>query len=357
MKGIDFITNGQAQGGVAQRVMADGLNTYANRPFLDPKTGQAYVTVHMGGDPKKTKNYKAVPIQANATLRRDEWKMLDDALLRVSHERLTGIMDLRENGLVYNMGTGMDATMLESHRSGESMEAELSMDGITRSDGDRPTYDTLYLPLPIIHSDFEFNERVLRNSRKLGNPLDTTGVEDATRVVTEKLEKMLFQDTSYTFGGGTIYSYLNHPKKNVLSLSTAWDDSSMDGPAILEDVLNIRQSLRDANKYGAIMLYIPSNYDKVVEGDYDNTRGNTIRERLESIQGIMAVKTAEFLPDDTVVGVEMTTSTVRLVNGMPLQTVQWKEQGGFVNKYKVLTIQVPQIRADKKGQCGVSVLS
>lgn len=356
MSKIDLINNGQANSAVGNQVISEGLNLN-NRPFFDPETGRSWMTVHTGGDAADPKNYKTVPIQANAVLRRDEWKALDDALLRVSRENLTGIADLRANNLVYNMGGGMDSTVLESHRVGKSMEADLSMDGLSRSKGDRPTFDTVYTPLPIIHSDFEFNQRVLNNSRKLGNPIDTDGVEDATRAVTEKLEGLLFKDISYSFGNGTIYSYLNHPNKNAVNLATAWTDSSMDGAAILDDVLSLRKAVRDANKYGPLMLYIPSNYDALVEQDYDTTRGNTIRERLKMIQGIMDVKTAEFLPDDTVVMVEMTTSTVRLINATPIQTIQWKEQGGFVNKFKVMTIQVPQIRADKSGQCGVAVLS
>jgi hypothetical protein len=38
---------------------------------------------------------------------------------------------------------------------------------------------------------------------------------------------------------------------------------------------------------------------------------------------------------------------------MAVQNVQWQTEGNFVNKYKVLTIQVPQIRSDDNNACGV----
>ena len=49
----------------------------------------------------------------------------------------------------------------------------------------------------------------------------------------------------------------------------------------------------------------------------------------------------------------MTSDVVRLVQGMPLQNVEWTTEGKWITKYKVLTIAVPQIRSDQEGHCGV----
>jgi uncharacterized linocin/CFP29 family protein len=355
---VDLINNGAGQGAVAQRVLGAGGNLNVNtfRPWLG-SDGNAYITVFKGGDAKDPKNYASQKIQTNATLRRGEWEELDQAVLRISDERLTGIQDLIGAGLVYNLGNGMGSTVLETHKSGDAMEAQASMDGINRSKGDRQTYSTEYLPLPIIHSDFEINARVLQSSRSLGNPLDTSNAERASRKVSEKLEEMLFTDTSYSFGGGSIYSYLNHPHKNTVSLGTHWDASAATGESIVKDVTNMKQESISANKFGPWVLYVPKNYETVLDGDYDTTRGNTIRERIEAINGINSVKVADKLPDDTVVLVQMTSDTVRLVRGMGIQTVEWQTEGGMMHKYKVMTIQVPQIRADEKNQSGIVVLS
>jgi len=49
----------------------------------------------------------------------------------------------------------------------------------------------------------------------------------------------------------------------------------------------------------------------------------------------------------------MSSETVRMVNGVPIQTVQWKEEGNWTSKFKVFAIQFPQIRATKSGKCGI----
>jgi hypothetical protein len=291
-------------------------------------------------------------------LRRDEWKRLDEALLKISESRLGGIQDLITNGLTYDIGSGMGSTVLEWHDMSDAMEADLTMDGITRSVGDRPVFNTNYMPLPIIHSDYEINARVLAASRTKGEPLDTSAAERATRKVLERLETMLFTDTTYAFGGGSIYSYLSEPNINNVAIPLAWDDAAKTGALILTDVLNMKQASIDAYHYGPWKLYVPTAYETVLDGDYDTvTPGTTIRERILKISGITGVQVVDTMPADTVVLVQMTSDVVRLVRGMGIQNVEWQTEGKMVTKYKVMTIQVPQVRSDADGNSGVVVLS
>lgn len=349
---MDLILNGQAQGQVASQILANGkLDAGSMRPWMNDK-GQAFMTVYKGGDPKKIESYANIPVN-NATLRRDEWKQLDDAVLGISETRLNGVQDLIDNGLVYNLGNGMGTTVLEYHDISDALAAELTMDGVTRAKGDRVAFGTKYLPIPIIHADYEINERVLEASRKMGNPLDTTMAERAARKVSEKLESMLFTSTTYTFGGGTIYSYLNYGDRNQVTLSKDWNDSAKTGAGIIADVLAMKQASIDAKHYGPWMLYIPTAYETTLDEDYDTTRGNTIRERILAIAGIKGIKVVDTLTIDNVVLVQMTSDVVRLVRGMGIQNVEWTTEGRFIHKYKVLTIQVPQIRSDQEGNCGI----
>jgi uncharacterized linocin/CFP29 family protein len=353
---MDAIVNGQGTGNVANQMIANGMDKHAFRPFVvvNTKTGalQAYRNVMQSNG-----KLKAMPIQANATLRRDEWKALDEAVLRVSRERLIGINDLRSRGLVYNIGNGMGRTVLESHSVDDGGSASMSMDGLTRGQNDRPTYSTTYLPLPIIHSDYEINARVLAASRNMGSPLDTEQAERAARKVSEKLEDLLFTDTSYSFGGGTIYTYLSFPSRQTQTLSTAWDASGKTAEGILEEVLQMKQKMLDKNKYGPYVLYIPSNWETIIDEDYNATSGKTVRQRLLEIANLDAVTVADHLPDDNAVMVQMTSDTVRLVDGMAMTNLEWRSQGGMVTNYKVMSIQVPQIRADEDSQCGIVHLS
>lgn len=350
---VDLMNQGQSQGELAGMLAGGGLNIGRMRPYVG-NDGKVYVTVHTGGDPKKKESYRTMQVNSPGTLRRDEWKQLDEAVLGIAEKRLVGFQDLIDNGLVYNLGNAMGTTVLEYHDSGDALVAELSMDAVSRAQGDRQEFKTVYLPIPIIHTDYEINQRVLEASRSLGNPLDTTMAERGSRKVTEKLESMLFTDTSYSFGGGTISSYVNFTNRNTIDLSTAWDDSNKTGKQIVEDVLEMKQESIDALHYGPWMLYIPTSYETKLDEDYADAKGdNTIRDRILAISGIQGVKVADTLADDNVVLVQMTSDVVRLVRGMGIQNIQWQTEGGFVNKFKVITIQVPQIRSDQKGNCGI----
>lgn len=357
---VDLIGRNGSQGVVANYMSNEGrLNPGNLRPFIG-KDGKSYVTIYKGGDPKDIKSYQTYPINTNATLRRDEWKQLDDSLLEVSRQRLGGAQDLIDMNLTYNLGNALGTTVLEWHDVSDAMEADLTMDGITRSTGDRPKFQHNYLPIPIIHVDYEINARALEASRRLGNPLDTTSAERAARKVLEKLEDMLFTNTTYAFGEkddrtrNSIYSYINHPDRNQVTLAANWDSSSKTAANILSDVIAMKQASIDAYHYGPWTLYIPTSYETVLDEDYDTTTpGTTIRERILKISGIEKIKVIDRLTDDNVLLVQMTSDVVRLVRGMGLQNIQWKEEGNFVTKYKVMTIQVPQIRSDQNGKSGI----
>lgn len=353
---VDLIGKGSSQGDLAAHALTDGLNLGAMRPFID-KNGKPCISVFNGGNASDIRNYSTIQVN-DATLRRDEWKHLDEAVLGVAEQRLVGIDDLRSRGLVYNLGNAFATTVLENTTISDAMEAELSMDGKTRGRNDRVKYGTTYTPIPIIHVDYQINARALAASRKLGNALDTSSAERAARKVSQKLEDMLFTDTSYNFGGGSIYSYLNYPDKNDVTLSTDWDASAKTASDILTDVMNMKQEMIDSYQFGEYMMYIPTGYETIMDEDYDSTTpGTTLRERILKINNIAGVKVIDRLPEDTVVMVLMSSDTVRLVNGMSMQNVQWSSEGNMVNNYKVMTIQVPQLRSDDNGRTGIVVLS
>lgn len=358
---VDLVNNGQIQGEFASLLMANGkMDVGAMRPFVSKKDGKSYVSVYKGGDVNNPESYVNIQVN-NGTLRRDEWKALDDAVTTVAESRLVGINDLVSRGLVFNLTNAMGSTVLETEAMSDAMEAEMTMDGVSRSKSDRPVFSSTYLPIPIIHVDYEINSRSLAASRNGGSALDTTSAERAARKVAEKLEKMLFTNITYSFGGGTIYSYLNHPSRGEVSLSLAWDDSSKTPKQILDDVKKLKQKSIDNKHYGPWVLYIPTSYETVLDEDYitsvsDSTTSgtsNTIRDRILKVNGILDVKVVDTLPDDNIVLVQMTSDVVRLVRGMGIQNVQWQTEGMFINKYKVLTIQVPQIRSDFNSKTGI----
>lgn len=346
---LDLISGGAGTGPVATKLLANGMNVSVLKPFIAPN-GKAYQTMMING--------KAKVIQINAaTLRKDEWKQMDDAVIYTAQERLVGVADLYARNLTYPIGNGLGKTVLEYEDISELTEAELTMDAVTPGQKDRVQYDLKYLPLPIVHKDFSYNVRTLNASRTTGQPLDTTTAMLAARQVSEKVEDILFNGAStYTYGGGTIYGYTDFPNRNSVTLSVQWDASAKTGTLILDDVRAMKQASIDAKHYGPWVLYVPTNYETVLDDDFKSESDKTIRQRILEISGITDVKIADKLDDDEVVLVQMTSDVVRMVEGLPIQTVEWQEGGGFTTNFKVLTIMVPQIRADQSGNCGVTVL-
>jgi hypothetical protein len=369
---VDLIHNGMGQGDLANYMLNNSssrLDPGTMRPYLhfNEKTGAwgVYITAYKGGDAKNPKNYVTQQIQTNAnTLRRDEWKQLDDAVLRISETRLNGVQDLISKGLTYTLGNAMGTTVLEWTDTGDAMEANVSMDGISRSTNDRQTFQHNYLPIPIIHVDYEINARVLATSRTMGNSLDTLSAERAARKVADKLESMLFTDDSYSWGEtdsrsrNSIYSYVNFPDREKLTI-TSWTASGKTGVAILNDVLAAKQKSINAKHFGPWTLYIPTAWETTLDEDYvgstpdTNATGKSIRERILAIANINDIKVIDTLTADNALLVQMTPDVVRLVQGMGIQNIQWQTEGNFVNKYKVMTIQVPQLRSDRNGKTGI----
>lgn len=339
-------------GSVGKKLLSAGMNHNILKPYIG-SDGRTYVT--------NIRNGKAVAVPQpylNATLRKDEWKQMDDAILMAAEERLVGVADLISRGLTFRIGNGLGSTVLEYEDIDSLSAAELTMDAITPSKKDRPNYELKFLPLPVIHKDFSYNIRTLAASRTSGQPLDVTTGMLAARQVSEKLETILFQGAStYTYGGGTIYGYSDHPSRNTVTLSANWDASAKTGAQILDDVKSMKQASIDAKHYGPWMLYIPTSYETVLDDDFKAESDKTIRQRILEIAGIDGIQVADKLTADNVLLVQMTSDVVRMVIGLDMTTLEWDEGAGLVSNYKVMTIMVPQIRADQNGNCGVTHLS
>jgi len=348
---LDTVLSGKGYGstaqGIIQRLLANGMNIGCLRPWVG-KDDRSYIANNAG---------EAVPIINAATLRKDEWKHYDTAILKVTQERLRGVADLYSRGLSYTIPNGMGSTVLEYENIGDMEDAQISMDGATRGDKDRPEFDIDYLPLPIVHKDFMINARVLAASRTTGAPLDTTMADMAGRKVAEELEDMLFNGANtYAYGGGTIYGYTDFLPRNTYSLTANWDtldSSGLTGEDILSDVVGMKAASIADGFYGPWVLYIPTNFETAMDKDFKSNSDKSIRTRLLEIDGLEDIRVADKLTADNVIMVQMTSDVVRMVNGMAVNPVEWNTEGGMILHYKVMTIQVPQIRADQDGKCGI----
>ncbi len=385
----------------------DGTMTFdpgLDRPYKD-KNGRLAVTVNTGRTtlvngvqtPIKEHRYVADmvnqglmrPVNNATTLRKEEWIELDRVVLREARLRLRAYADLAAAN-TFGGFNGMSKMILEHETMSDVGEAIVDMSPMTEGRTDAPLFQLQGLPLPITHSDFWYDARRLAISRNTGTPLDMTMGEAAARRVAESIERVTIGiDTGIAYGGNStyvggysrtsqVYGYLNFPQR-VTSVTgyiptgsgrsgTGWKPSDT-----LADVLAMRTAMYNQKFYGPWVIYHSNDWDTYMDNDYILTGGNvatqTLRERLKSIENITDVRRLDFLRSTVLPAgdpaqvntafpfrmlmVQLTSDVARAVNGMDMTTVQWETMGGMRQNFKVMCIQVPQLRATFAGNCGI----
>jgi hypothetical protein len=398
----DFVLNsrGSFQGHGAVGETLGGLNWDAGllRPYFD-KNGRPAVTVNTGrttlvkGEQVPIREHRLIanlvnqgvvsPVFNATTLRKEEWQYLDQQVLKAARYRLRAWSDLSAANS-FGGFNGMSKLILEHETMSDPGEAAVDMDVLTDGRNDAPKFQLEGLPLPITHMDFWFSARRLAVSRNSGTPLDMTLGEAAGRRVAESIEKTTIgTNTGITYGLSTnygrtsqVYGYTNFPSR--LTYTTLTAPTGSNASTTLSQVLAMRDQLYANKFYGPFMLYHSNDWDRYLDNDYILTGGNvatqTLRERLKAIEGIQDVRRLDFLfastpsaalgpggegftaaatSPFTLLMVQMTPDVARAVNGMDITTVQWESVGGMRLNFKVMAIQVPQLRADYYGNCGI----
>lgn len=401
----DFILNGETHGEFAELLPNLRFDPGMMKPFFDGRN-QRCVVVNSGRkvwsdtlkeyvpiyEKKLIKDLVAngieSPVFNDTTLRKQEWIELDKVILRAARYRMRAWADLMAQSS-FGGFDGMSKMILEHETMSDPGEAVQDMDGLADGRADTPRFQLQGLPLPITHADFWYSKRRLMLSRNTGTPLDTNMGEAAGRRVAEMIERSLIgNSTGITYGGAnnpaygrtpTVYGYTNFPARLTYSAAHAPTEGSWVPQTTLTDVLAMKQLLINNKFYGPFMLYHSNDWDKYLDNDYyvSITSGavaptKTLRQRLREIDGIQDVRRLDMFfaaapaaagpgyaglgltaNPFTLLLVQMTPDVARAINGMDIATIQWESHGGLRLNFKVMTIQVPQIRADYYNNCGI----
>lgn len=379
----DFIVNGRGEGPVGGVLQGCHYDQGLLRPYLN-ENGEKCITLNTGKTKLNDKGrevpvYESVlvsdfiangghsPVLNAMTLRKDEWKRMDNAVLKATRQRLRAWSDLAA-AETYGGFDGMASMILEHETMSDPGEAFVDMDTLTETRNDTPKFQLEGLPLPITHAGFWFSSRRLAVSRNGGKPLDTTLIESCTRRVTEMVERttigvttgLAYGDSAQYSRTSQVYGYLNMPTRITKNDLTAPTGSNPE--VTVNEVLTMRDLMYAAGFYGPFMIYTSTDWDKYLDNDYARLGGNnasmTLRDRLRKIDDVKDVKRLDFLTAAnsyafTMVMVQMTGDVARAVNGMNMSVVQWESNGGARLNFKVMCIWVPQLRADINGNCGI----
>ncbi len=346
---------GMAGGGsVCKRLLAYNHDIGCLRPYSLPD-GRSFISIAKNErDEKGNLKYEAIPINnTEATLRKDEWIALDELVLKIARPKLKFVNAMRAAGMTKSLTNGLGKTIFQSQSLGDIGDAIISMDGLRESEKDRPHFDITSVPLPIIHKDFEFSSREIATSRNTGEGLDTTGAEMATIKVAEETEKLaLGLAGNYVYGGASIQGLTNF-SGSLLKTITSPTVSGWTGSTLLTELLAMRKQAYDAHHYGPFAVFVSPAWDAYLDEDFKATSDKSLRTRLKEVTGISDIITLEYMENYDIAMLEMTSTVARMIIGMEPTTIQWEEKGGLLQCFKVMTIQIPQFRADQNGSTGI----
>jgi len=288
-------------------------------------------------------------IHHNALLRKDEWLELDTAVLDTVKTGLVGIDDLINAGLTRRLG-GLGTLLAGYEQVNEMTEADVSMDADVPGEEDAVEFDTVYVPIPIIHKDFRISLRKLEASRKLGETIDVTQARAATRVVREKIESMLFDGHAKQLGGYTIEGYTNATYR-VQDTAVGDFGTAGNGYKTMVKALNAMAAL---GYEGPFNVYLASTqYGELLNllGSVNDYNELTVIER--QLPQISSVKRAHTLTAGEMVMVQMTSDVVDLAIAEDIAPIQWDEMGGMLTRFRVMTALAPRVKYDANNHSGV----
>lgn len=424
MFSTDFVLNGKGHGPIGELVASTRGDIGLCRPYFNMEDGgRPTVTVNSGRTKRvdiknkkgQTVDSRYVPIYeevrvtdlrdlgvslppvTNATsLRKEEWLQFDRQVIPPQRNRLRLYNDIASMD-TYSFN-GMSATILEHETMSDPGKAYQDMNGLSEGTTDTPLFQLEGIPVPITHASFTYDLRRLTMSRNTGTPLNTRGIEWATRRVCE-----LVEDTAIGVAGSPLeyggfstqgpfnastggysrasanYGLLNFPARIVKTNNHI--PTGANPNAILGDVLAMRDLLYAAKFYGPYGIYHSTDYDQYLDNDYAFTNGTnwatnpsqTLRQRILQIgtEGGMGADTVEerqirFVkrldrlgPTSygsnpfTMIMISLNPNVIRAINGMPITVFQWETKGGWELHFKVACMMLTEMFADYYGNCGM----
>lgn len=300
--------------------------------------------------------------RAMSPLPEDSQRLIDDAVLRVGRQRLTIVNDLLAEGLTRPLPNWLSVLELGHDRTNDTGHAQRTMDLEVRGERQVMDRDRVILPIFATWDDFSFGARELAASERVGQPLDTSHVEQATRNVNVAIEDQAINGIAFNVNGNSAPGILSSTNTfQYTGANKAWDHASKTGAEIVNDVLGMIALAKADRKYGPFNLYVPTDYESALNKNYSDgvtTFDQTIRERLEKIQAggrPIRIREADLLPDDRTVLVQMTSDNIRVIVGQTPATVSWTSNSGWRRYFVVVACLITEILSDYDGGSGIVV--
>jgi len=337
----NYIADGKAHGDIAKAIM-----------------GNEYSLMQMA---KRYRNLNFSALPANY------WKYIDDIVHRVAREQLVGMKDIQAAGGFVNMDRRA-GTAYEYYKISEMSKGNFAMTPDERGTADVLDFSTARLALPIAKKEFWVEVNLNSTASRNGFDLMMALTEAASFQIANELEEFLFNGLFELDANLKAYGYTKWPDRNIFDTAAGFVDwKTLIDPVIqyrpdlvLKQLVDMVEVLFLQNHYGPYKLYIPKEYSYILSMDY--TTGTTeqpvvgtIRDRLMMIEGLSSISVSRKLADNNILLVELTPSSVQIVNGIPLTVMDWEPPNSpnWRHEYKAMACMVPLFKSDYNGQNGI----
>lgn len=349
---VEMLNTARLSPTTKQLLLNTGFDPGVLRPMLD-KHGNTWITVRNGFNDHGEPIYEQrLLTNANATLKVEEWRVIDEAVEEAARIQLRFTDDLIGAGLRKDID-GMATPALSYQTMGDITDATISMRPLREAEKDRPEYGIATMPIPLIHKGTSIDLRELEVTRRVGRPIDTTMIGLMTRKVMEMAENLAIGNLSFTWGGGSVYGPRNFPLRNtkVLTNPTA---GTWTPDVTFNEVLSMRTIARDDFRPGPYRMYYSTDWDVYLDQDYSPAYpGVTLRSRLSQVASITEWVPLEILTGYQMIMIQMTRDVIQMVVGMAVRAIEWSSGDGFEHFITIMTILVPWMRVDQANNCGV----
>lgn len=307
-------------------------------------------------------NLTVAALRALSPLSERAQVVVDRAVVEVGLQRLSFVADLLAEGLTYNLPDPLSVTQLEWERVNQIGGAQRTMTPSARGERQMPKRDFERIPIYLTTDDFSLDIRTLRMSERVGQPLDTTLVGQATRRVNEALEDAAINGTTtpdgqnFTVAGYGAPGLLNAPNANTHTIAVNWNTAT--GEQIRADVMTMIGKAQTDLKFGPYNLYVPTAVANAMTADFKANGNDSIGQRLESITvggRPLRIRATDMMPATKVALVQMTSDVVDIVDGQRPTVIPWISPDGFTFYWMVMAIMVQRVRDDYNGGSGIVI--
>lgn len=310
--------------------------------------------------------------RAAAPLPTELQTVFDDAVIGVGRQGLVLVNDLISAGLTRDLPGWLGITTIGHYRrSGDVGMAQRTMELDVRGERQVHDRDKVILPVFATHDDFSFGPRELAEAARLGTPLPTDGLEQATRNVNVAIEDQAIN--GWTDANGTLVNVAGNPVPGLLSspantfvytgTNKAWDHASKTGQEIIADVMGMLAMANADYFYGPkFNFYMPTSYWNRVQDDYivGNVVNGTILSRLQKIGGedsqTITFRHLPYMPANRTALVQMTSDVIDVVIGQTPAELSWTANNGLGRRFfLVLASMFVRIKADYNSGAGIVI--